>query len=247
MGKLTYFKWMADDAEVLKENMTTEQIGQLFIAVMDYLQTRTAVEVSKDIRFAYADYRKKVDRACASYDETCAKRAENGKKGGKAKAENAAKAAGPAPDQAKKFKPPTLKQFKNAVEKITDKNGWDCPDDYGIEAFYDYLSEHQWQFEGMPIQSRSDWEAIIMAKFHDLPDYNGLHIRNYEFISYLVATYPQMHHRWDDIWNVLDGLFEECWESDDRIWNVRGSVFKYHDWKAALDALVTEWIEEIPP
>lgn len=247
LGKLVYFKWMVEDAKVLKENLSTEQIGELFVAVMDYLQTGTIKEVSKDIRFPYADYRNKVDRACASYDETCAKRAESGKKGGKAKAENAAKAVRPVPDQSKTFKPPTLSQFKNAVERIIDDNEWESADAYDIERFYDKLREDNWQFAGMAIQSRSDWEEIITAKFHDLPDFDEFYIRHYDFISHLVATYPQLHHRWNDIWNVLDSLFEECWECHDRTWNVRGSVFKYHDWKAALDALVTERIEEIPP
>ena len=246
MGKLSYFKWMSDDAEVLKENMTAEQIGELFVAVMDYLQTGTVKEVSTDIRFAYADYRKKVDRACVSYDETCAKRAESGKKGGKAKAKNAAKAAGPTPDQAKKFKPPTLSQFKNAVKEVVDQNCFDDVNSYDIEAFFDSLNEQAWNLEGMAIQSRKDWESIIYARFHDaLSNYHdGLYISYYEIFCYLISAYPQLHYRWEDVDEIISNLLD-CWE--DVHWDVNGSVFEQRSWKAALNNLATEWIKEIPP
>lgn len=247
MGKLVYFKWMVEDAKVLKENLTTEQIGELFVAVMDYLQTGTVVEVSKEIRFPYADYRNKVDRACASYDETCSKRAESGKKGGKAKAQNAAKAAGQIPNQAKKFKPPTLSQFKNAVNKIVDDSGFDDADNYDIESFFDSLVERSWIFEGMPIQSRKDWEEIIYARFHDPLSYDndGLDISYYDIFSYVLSTYPQLHYRWDDVDSILSDLIYSCWENG--TWNVKGSKFEKKNWKSALDALAAEWIEDIPP
>ena len=76
MGNLKYFKWMIDDAEVLKENLNNEQVGELFFAVMDYLRTGTVSEVSSEIQFPYADYRKKVDRARIKYEAKCAKLAE---------------------------------------------------------------------------------------------------------------------------------------------------------------------------
>ena len=240
MGKLVYFKWMVEDAKVLKENLTTELIGELFVAVMDYLQTGTVVEVSKEIRFPYADYRNKVDRACASYDETCSKRAESGRKGGTAKARNTANTAGVDSQQAKKFKPPTLKQFKNAVEKIADDNDWDYPNDYDIEAFYDHLNENRWLFEGMPIQSRKDWEAIISERFSDLDNVY------YEALRYLISTYPQLHHRWSDIDEITDQLCES-WDEKQRTWVIDGQAFQRGDFKAALNLIAGEWIKEIPP
>ena len=240
MSKLVYFKWMVEDAKVLKENLTTEQIGELFIAVMDYLQTGVVQEVSKDIRFPYADYRSKVDRSSANYEETCAKRAESGRKGGTAKARNAANTAGVDSQQAKKFKPPTLKQFKNAVEKIADDNGWDYPNDYDIEAFYDHLNENRWLFEGMPIQSRKDWEAIISERFSDLDNVY------YEALRYLISTYPQLHHRWSDIDEITDQLCES-WDEKRRTWVIDGRAFQRDDFKAALDLIAGEWIKEIPP
>lgn len=240
LGKLVYFKWMVEDAKVLKENLTTEQIGELFVAVMDYLQTGTVAEVSKDIRFPYADYRNKVDRACASYDETCAKRAESGKKGGTAKAKNAAKAGGKEQDQEKKFKPPTLKQFKNAVDEYADDVS-----DYDIESFYDHLSESKWQFEGMAIQSRKDWEQIISARFgnNSMPKTPNVFQKAF---SYLISAYPRLHHRWDDVNSIIDSLIDG-WDIDTSTWIVEGRAFKVAEWKEALDILTAGWLEDIPP
>lgn len=246
MGKLVYFKFMAEDAEVMKENLTTEQIGELFLAVMDYLETGEVADVSKAIKYPYSDYRKRVDRARSSYEETCAKRTESGKKGGTAKAKNAAKAAATTPAQKVDFKPPTLSQFKNAVNKIVGENDFDDVDDYYIEAFFDKLKEQSWNFNGMAIQSRKDWEEIIYARFHDpLSSYHdGLFVSYHDLFCYLISTYPQLHHRWNDIDAVLSNLIHDCWA--DGSWNVNGCVFEQREWKVALDALVADWLKEIP-
>lgn len=153
---------MVDDAEVLKENLTTEQIGELFVAVMDYLQTGTVVEVSQAVKYPYADYRKKVDRACTSYDEIVAKRAESGRKGGTAKAAKAKES-----QSTPKFKPPTLSQFKNAVKALSDSEEIDSDyfDIHDVESFYDELGEDNWHIGSMPILTRRDWEKAIVAKF----------------------------------------------------------------------------------
>lgn len=84
--KLTYFRWYVDEAETMKELLSREQIGELFNAVMDYLRDRTVAEVSLPLRYVYADYRKKIDRAQEAYDRRCAANAENGAKSRKTQA-----------------------------------------------------------------------------------------------------------------------------------------------------------------
>lgn len=160
---------MVDDAEVLKENLTTEQIGELFVAVMDYLQTGTVVEVSQAVKYPYADYRKKVDRACTSYDEIVAKRAESGRKGGTAKAAKAKEA-----QATPQFKPPTLSQFKNAAKKLSDNGNSFEYDEYDVESFYDELKENDWHIGSAPILIRDDWESAIIEKFSD-ENFDGEH------------------------------------------------------------------------
>lgn len=243
--KFAYYKLEFDDFDLIQELFTPEQERLLLKAIVNYARDGTIMEVPPETQFCFASLRKKQDRAKAKYDELCAKRAESGKKGGTAKAKNAAKAEKPAPVQAKKFKPPALKQFKNAVEKIADENDWDCPNDYGMEAFYDHLNEHQWQFNGMPIQSRNDWEAIITAKFTPLSD---LHVPNvfYAAFCYLISEYPQLHHQWDDIDEITDQLYES-WDEKQSTWVIDERAFQRGDFKAALDLIVGEWLEEIPP
>lgn len=246
MGKLVYFKWMVEDAKVLKENLSTEQIGELFVAVMDYLQTGTVKEVSKDIRFPYADYRNKVDRACASYEETCAKRAESGKKGGTAKAKNTAKATGSAPAQEKKFKPPTLSQFKNAVKKLVDTNELPCDEkipDYKIEDFYDQLSEKDWKINGVQIESRHDWETALIAKFYEF-DSKIAHLYYWAF-CHAFSTYNGL--RDTDGKTRAEAVaysFIDDFDEEDKCWRVGGKIYPFSESEAALDALVSVWKNE---
>lgn len=244
MGKLVYFKWMVEDAKVLKENLTTEQIGELFVAVMDYLQTGTVVEVSKEIRFPYADYRNKVDRASASYEETCAKRAESGKKGGAAKAKNAVKVEGAAPAQTKKFKPPTLTQFKNAVDRAIENNEWDPVEDYDIESFYDHLNDNGWEFEGMAIQSRKDWEQIVHERFDT--NYGDYPVGCFDVFRHLMKNYPELHHHWDCIGDITIDLFDG-WNDKRETWIIGEQTYSRYGWREALDVLAAKCVEKLPP
>lgn len=239
--KFAYYKLEFTDLDVIRETLTKEQGFDLICAIVDYAKDGTTIaEVPPEARIFFSLLRKKQDQAKNKYDELCTKRAESGKKGGEAKAKNREQATGTVPAQAKKFKPPTLKQFKNAVEKIADDNGWDYPNDYDIEAFYDHLNENRWLFEGMPIQSRKDWEAIISERFSDLDNVY------YEALRYLISTYPQLHHRWSDIDGITDQLCES-WDEKRRTWVIDGQAFQRDDFKAVLDLIAGEWIKEIPP
>lgn len=246
MRKLTFFMWMADDAEVLKESLTTEQIGELFVAVMNYLQTGTVEEVSKEIRFPYADYRKKVDRASAKYEKKCQVNAENAAKGGKAKARNAAKAAGPAPKQTTKFKPPTLSQFKNAVKKLVDTDELLCEEripEYSIEEFYDHLAERNWTINGTPIQSRHDWETALIAKFYDLDS----PVARYYFWAFchLFSTYDGFRN--SDGVTMAESFADSFigdFDEDDKCWWIAGKAYSLSERQAALDAYVADWKAE---
>lgn len=171
MSKLVYFKWTIDDTEVLKENLTPEQIGLFFTAVMDYVATGIIAEVPSDLKVLYADYRKRIDRAQGAYDQKCAKNAANGSKGGKAKAKNAKAAGSDKEAPPAKFKPPTRKQFYDAVEKQANEDEeYVMPDDYDIDCFFDSLDESGWQIGQTPIRCRQDWEYAISAKFFSNED-----------------------------------------------------------------------------
>ena len=243
--KFAYYKLEFTDLDVIRESLTPEQGMALICAIVDYAKDGTIAEVPPEAKIFFSLLRKKQDQAKNKYDELCAKRAESGKKGGKAKAKNAAKAEGPTPDQATKFKPPTLSQFKNAVKKIADEYDWDRPNDYDMEAFYDHLNESHWLFKGMPIQSRSDWEEIITAKFA-LP--SDLYVPNvcYAGMCYLISEYPQLHHQWSEIDEITDQLCES-WDEKRGAWVIDGREFQRGNFQAVLDLIVGEWLKEIPP
>lgn len=238
--KFAYYKLEYNDLDTIRETLTKEQGFDLLCALVDYSRKGTIAELPADLRIPFVMLKKKVDQAHKAYEDKCSALKENGRKGGKAKAKNAAKSDVSAPDQTKKFNPPTLRQFKNAVEKIAEDNGWDYPKDYDIEAFYDHLNENRWLFEGMAIQSREDWEAIISEKF------SGLDIIYYEALCYLISTYPQLHHRWDVICEITDELCES-WSDNQRVWIIDNQVFQKGDFRTALDLIVGEWQKEIPP
>lgn len=243
MGKLSYFKWMIDDAEVLKENLTTEQIGELFIAVMDYLQTGTITEVSKDVRYPFADYRKKVDRAVANYDETCAKRAESGKKGGISKAKNAAKASDLIPAQTTKFTPPTFKQFKTAAEHFVKNEEIDHIDEYALEKLYSDLDESGWEIKGVSLKNRYDWESVILSSFFESDSViAGFY---YQFFCYVFSAYDGLRDTdgRSTAEEAVNNFFYD-FDENNKQWIIDGQIFPISDRQAALDAYVRIWIEE---
>lgn len=244
-GEFAYYKLEFSDFETIRESMTPEQGMDLLAAIIEYTKSGTVVDVPQEAKVFFAMLRKKQDRAKAKYDELCNKLAENGKKGGEAKAKNAKGEAKEA-EQVKKFKPPTLTQFKNAVKRIVEDNGFDSAEDYDIESFYDQLKEANWQFEGMAIQSRKDWEKIIFAKFHDAPYRGQVPISMFTIYQYILAKYPQLHNRWDDV-DSLEEEFHESWTDRERTLIIDGQAFHEAEWKKALDVLAAKYTEELPP
>ena len=88
-GVLSWFKWWVSDANTCKETLSNEQMGELFYAVMSYVETPEKIPVSPAIQFPYSMFCTKVDASRLTYEQQSEKRAEAGRKGGKAKAENA--------------------------------------------------------------------------------------------------------------------------------------------------------------
>lgn len=144
-------------AEILE--FALDRFGQLVLALMRYTADGTELDdLPPDIKAMFSIYRRKIDAAREKYDHVCAVRAESGSKGGKAKAEKSKQSA-------EKFKPPTLKQFREAAEHfeiIGDIEDIDC---FEVDGFYDHLRKNNWTIGGEPIKSRNDWETAIQAKF----------------------------------------------------------------------------------
>lgn len=247
MGRIFgYYKLECNDLDTIRETLTKEQGFDLICALVDYSRDGTITELPAELRIPFAMLKKKVDQAHKVYEDKCNTLKENGRKGGEAKAKNREQATGSVPAQAKKFKPPTLSQFKNAVKKIVDDNDFDDVEPYDIEKFHDELNESSWNFEGMAIQSRNDWEKIIHARFHDPLDYcyDGLRLSYLSILKGIIHAYPHLHHMWGEIDSKIEDLLD-CWDSN--CWKVNGNSYKQYDWKAALDALSEEQEEDDPP
>lgn len=210
-------------AEILQFAM--ERFGQLVLALMYYTTDGTMPDdLPPDINMMFGIYQRKVDAAREKYKNKCAVNAENGAKGGKAKAKNAKKmAAGP------KFTPPTQKQFRDAVQHFADND--EIPEDttdYDTDAFFDELKDSGWTIGGAPIQSRADWEAAIRAKFYQfsstLPDHFF-----YEIFS---AAFAELHDGEKSDFVASD--FMDAYDEAAKRWNVQGEYFPTPDWKSAL-------------
>lgn len=214
-----------DMAEILQFAM--ERFGQLILAIMRYTVDETVSEdLSPDLKIMFSIYQKKIDFAREKYKRKCETNAENGSKGGKAKAENAKKkATGP------KFTPPTQKQFRDAVEHFIDDGEISGEaTDYDADSFFDELRDAGWTIGGAPIQSRSDWESAIRERFFGGVRDSALpaHLR-YRLFSLAFAHYHDGEKSSDAICDFMD-----AYDKASKRWVVKGESFPSPDWKNAL-------------
>lgn len=254
MGRIFgYYKLECTDLDTIRETLPKEQGFDLICALVDYSRDGTITELPAELRIPFAMLKKKVDQAHKVYEEKCNTLKENGRKGGEAKAKNRGQATGSAPAQVKKFKPPTLSQFKNAVKKLVDTDELLCDEripEYSIEEFYDYLAERNWAINGTPIQSRNDWEKALLAKFCDY-DSPVAHFGFWAF-CHLFSTYDGL--RDSDGTTMAESVADSfiCdFDEDDKCWWIVGKAYSASERQAALDAYVAEWkgeqVENRPP
>ena len=65
------------------EELTDEELGQLFRSIFTYVNTGAVPEMERTVRMAFSFIRKNLDRDKAKYEEICRKRKEAGSKGGR--------------------------------------------------------------------------------------------------------------------------------------------------------------------
>ena len=229
---------------MLEENFTYAQVGELFLAVMAYTHDGTIRELPPELKFPFAQYRSKANRSKAKYEEKCAKLAENGAKGGKAKA---AKAAGDhQPDSPKvKFTPPTLKQFRDAVAHFYkgDELGDDEPEDYDVDKLYDSLKAAGWKIGREPIQNRRDWEFAIITQLSSYEMESP--IKRSELFKVAFGNFPELR---DSSGNTLaDNAacdFDEQYDKGEKGWTIAGEFYPVKEWSQALSKYIPIWQKE---
>lgn len=244
-SKLTYFRWYVDEAQLIKEQLTNEQAGELFISVMDYLRDGTSTEVSPAIKWPYLDYQHKIDRSREAYEKKCAINAENGAKGGTAKAENAKKrGSGCSATYSCKFVPPTKKQFIAAITHGVDEGDISSGiSGYDIDRLFEGLSGENWTIGGEQILNRTDWEASIAIMFP--PDFQKDRIHPavlplYESVfRYIFKTFHGLRSKDGETYaDIVAADF--CEEYDEKLsgWRIQGEEFPRSEWINAVEKYV---------
>lgn len=204
-GQLTYYKWYFDKSRELEQMVNTgllslAQAAELFFSVQEYGEKGTKREMSTDsLKILFVSYCGDVDRAKGKYQDKVNKLAENGAKGGRAKAAKAAAAkedpgAGSDPEEPKqpKFKPPTKAEFTTASRKMSERSKYDF-DQYDTDRLYDELKENRWQTENKQrIFCREDWEAVIKVRLYC--DYD-------EFYDLFLSLSPEPIGRFFSLFN----------------------------------------------
>lgn len=163
-GQLNWHKWFVEDAKAFKEVMDNEQMGELFFAIMETVETGERVNVSEYIKPIYLMYCVKVESARTAYKNKCENLAKNGSKGGKAKAENKANAK-----NENSFKPPSKTAFKEMVKHLEHEYNFKCSN-YDIQDLYELLERLNWEILNRPITKKYQLEAyalIYLAKCTD--------------------------------------------------------------------------------
>lgn len=110
--------------------LTDAECGQLFKALMDYGETKKEPELEGAARMAFSFIACQMDRDAEKYAETCRKRSESGKKGGRPKKSDA-------DEKAKKANGFSEKQTE--AKKADNDNDYD----YEYDNDYDYESDNE--------------------------------------------------------------------------------------------------------
>ena len=233
--KMVYLKLYLDEVEMWDQELTREEIGTLVVAVAAYAKDGSIVDIPQNLRFAFADQRRKVDHSKTVYDS----KVENGRKGGLKKAENAKKKS-----SGEKFTPPTLKQFRDAVEHFIDEG--EIPEDttdYDADSFFDELKSTGWTIGGKDIQHRSEWEAAIRAKFV-LHDINVISHLYYQVFSTVFADFYTDGSEKSKFWlDDITCVFTDSYDEPSKSWVIQGQRFNAADWKEALALFMKQYSE----
>lgn len=200
---LSYFKWEVADVDIMRSLYSKEQIGEIFLAVMETVKTGERVELSdKFLSFPYLTFCKKVENARNKYIDTCEKRAIAGAKGGKAKAEKSRNAT----DEGIKFKPPTKTDFKNATKYIYNRYfDGEKFDVYSIEKLYNSYQQKGWKCDNeKTIGSNYHIECIIVA--YAIKEIYGSYV-GFKLLDILERKYPDELEGDQNSGNLI----YECW------------------------------------
>ena len=154
--------------------LTDEECGKLFKALMDYGETRKEPELEGAARMAFSFIACQMDRDAEKYAETCRKRSESGKKGGRPKKsdsdDKAKKAKGFSEKQSEAKKPDNDNDNENDNDNDNDINNIPPTPQGGTDAqerrFAEFWAEYPKKVGKQA--ARSSWKRVKPdAKLHE--------------------------------------------------------------------------------
>lgn len=176
-NKLLWFKWFCSDVSTyLEAGLTYEQIGMLFVAVMQFVENGIKEEVEPAIKLPYLEKIKEISIVREKYNKKCETNAKNGAKGGIQKGINAMKAGEASPV----YKLPSKTAFRELAKSCYTKNeqilkrysGATFTKSYNntfADEIYNKIKDKtEPPYNNIEINSSAILEILCVAEFNDI-------------------------------------------------------------------------------
>lgn len=222
------------DLITIAETLPDHEYKLLMLAILHYSHDGTLPkDLPETLQLSFNLCKAKIDAARNAYEKKCAANAQNGAKGGKAKAANAAKAQQLPPDAP--FRPPNKAEFKKIIKELKDRGeAIYIPDTDTINQLYSDLSGSDWNFRGERFRTMQELETMLICRYNSF------------------SHPPRAFFGWifDKIWGDFNGLrdsfgvskvvdvvnnFCECYNTKASTWNVHETQYPFGAWEDALD------------
>ena len=141
------------------EFLTDEECGKLFKALLDYGETKKPPELEGAARMAFSFIACQMDRDAEKYAETCRKRSESGKKGGRPKKAEAEEKANKANGFSEKQTEAKKADNENDHDNDHD-NDTDTEEDNKLSSGTPYIPQGETP-NGVPAAEATPYKAIV--------------------------------------------------------------------------------------
>lgn len=170
-AELTWVKLYRTDIEPCVVGLDDKSLGAAFRCFYIYAWLNPEDlpnPIPPEIYMGFSILKRSIDASKAKYAKRCKVNAENGKKGGKAKAANEEARTKAATNS---VKPPTKRRFKEFAQECLDFGDISCRMK-DIDDYYDYLKNNNWSIDGRPLKhDKYQWQDFILIAFGTKIDY----------------------------------------------------------------------------
>lgn len=169
-----FFRIETKDFVIMSKSYTKEDLGEIWCAMAAIFQGENDVVIKQELKYPVEQLKDSILTAFAAYENKCKMNAENGAKGGRAKAERKREKTKSKDGEKEEketgsetiFSPPSKTEFKSICAGVLREYGYggaNIPltlhDDEKIDL-YEQLKQNGWHYETVPIETK---EALRMA------------------------------------------------------------------------------------